>query len=375
MIRIVADNKVPFLEGALDKVARVTYLPASEIKKERIKDADALIVRTRTKCNSDLLEGTSVRFIASATIGFDHIDTTYCEANGIHWTNAPGCNSASVKQYISSALAEIIKSENKLSCDLTVGIIGVGSVGTKIESMARSLGVKLLLNDPPRARTEKSNVFIPLEKLLKESDIVTMHVPLINSGADKTFQMADSEFFSGMKKGSWFINTSRGEVVKTSSLVQSLKAGQIGGAVIDVWENEPEIDPDLLRMSFIATPHIAGYSVDGKANGTAMSVQAISRFFNLGLNYWFPDPLPLAERPLLEIDCSSKSTDEVFYELCNFAYYIRKDSDNLKNSRGLFELLRENYPVRREPEHLKVLLRDSCNHTRLMIKNLGYNLI
>lgn len=374
MVKIVADNKIPFLHGALDKRARVTYLPASEIRKEQIIDADALIVRTRTKCTSDLLEGTSVRFIASATIGYDHIDTAYCDANGIHWTNAPGCNSASVKQYISSALAEIIKAENLLSGDLTIGIIGVGNVGKKVESLVRSLGAKVLLNDPPRARTEMTGDFVPLEKILNESDIVTLHVPLNHNGTDKTFHMADNDFFSGMKKGSWFINTSRGEVVKTNSLVQSLKSGQIGGAVIDVWENEPEIDPELLRMSYIATPHIAGYSVDGKANGTAMSVQAISRFFNLGLNNWFPDTLPVAENSLLKIDCLNKTIDEIFFELSNFAYNIRKDSDNLKESPGSFELLRESYPVRREPEHLKVLLNNNCNKAELMIKNLGYNM-
>ncbi|MFW6327517.1 MAG: NAD(P)-dependent oxidoreductase, partial [Bacteroidota bacterium] len=178
MIKIVADTNIPFLKGALEEGCQMVYLPGSEIKKEHVKDADALIVRTRTKCNQELLEGTSVKFIASATIGFDHIDTDYCRDNGIAWTNAPGCNASSVKQYIASALAEIIQRERLKFRDLTIGIIGVGNVGSRIENMARVLGMNVVLYDPPRQRKEQLKDFSSLGYLQEVSDIITLHVPL-----------------------------------------------------------------------------------------------------------------------------------------------------------------------------------------------------
>jgi erythronate-4-phosphate dehydrogenase len=374
MIKIVADNRIPFLKGALDKVARVVYLPAKSITIEHLIDADALIVRTRTKCNENLLHGTSVRFIASATIGYDHIDTAYCEANGIRWTNAPGCNSASVKQYIASALAEIIRVDGKSFKNLTLGIIGVGNVGSKVEALAKTLGIKVLVNDPPLERNEGKKDFVSLDILLAESDIVTMHVPLNYHGMDKTFQMVNEKFFSTMKKATWFINTSRGEVIETQSLINVLKSGHLAGAVIDVWENEPEINTELLNLAHIATPHIAGYSADGKANGTAMSVQAISSFFDLGIDNWYPGFDPMPAKSLINLSCRSKSNEEIFCELSTIAYNIQEDTRKLKEFPSTFEMQRENYPIRREPEHLKIVLNDECKNVAQFLHGLGYKI-
>lgn len=374
MLKIVADSKIPFLAGALDSVAQVTYMPGAQISKEHIAGADALIIRTRTKCNRELLHGTSVKFIASATIGYDHIDTAYCDTHGIKWTNAPGCNSGSVKQYIASALAEIISIENKTFKDITLGIIGVGNVGSKVADMAKTLGINTLLNDPPRQRNEGKGNFTDIETVIAQSDIITMHVPLTHQGIDKTFHLANANFFAKMKHGAWFINTSRGEVMETQSLISVLESKHLGGAVIDVWENEPHINLKLLELAHIATPHIAGYSADGKANGTALSVQAISKFFNLGTDSWHPNNIPQAPANNLDIVCISKSTEQIFSELSSFAYNILLDSDKLKKLPQTFELQRETYPIRREPENLEIIATDISNPKIVFIQSLGYRL-
>lgn len=374
MLKIIADSKIPFLKGALESVAQVIYLPGSKITREHLFDADALIVRTRTKCNEALLKGTSVKIIASATIGYDHIDTNYCEANGIKWTSAPGCNSGSVKQYISSALAEIVSIEKKSFEDITLGIIGVGNVGSKVADMAKTLGIKTLLNDPPRERSEGKGEFTDIETIIAQSDIITMHVPLSHQGIDKTFHLANANFFAKMKRGAWFTNTSRGEVMETQSLINALESKHLGGAVIDVWENEPNINLKLLELAHLATPHIAGYSADGKANGTAMSVQAVSKFFNLGMDNWQPANIPKAPTSQLEIDCSSKLMEEIFAELSIFAYDIRSDSNRLKKSPETFEQQRETYPIRREPENLEIIAKDASTPLKNMIQGLGYGL-
>lgn len=209
MIRITADNKIPFLKGVLEPFARITYLPGSQIDRDAVMDSDALLVRTRTKCSSDLLSGTRVRFIGTATIGFDHIDTSFCDANNIRWTNAPGCNSSSVMQYIAAALMRI-SSESGLSMSrLTIGIIGVGNVGSKVQKLAQTLGMKVLLNDPPRQRREKKDIFVSIERVLEESDIITLHVPLNTGGKDNTFHMIDVNTLGKVKNGAWLINSSR----------------------------------------------------------------------------------------------------------------------------------------------------------------------
>lgn len=375
-IRIIADDKIPFLRGALEPFAEVSYLQPSQITKNAVKDADALIVRTRTKCNAELLERSSVKFIATATIGFDHIDAVYCESNGIKWINAPGCNSSSVQQYLASALLTLARQKEIQLGSKTIGIVGVGNVGRKVEKIAKIFGMKVLLNDPPRERKEGNEKFVSLNYLLHNSDIITFHVPLNKSGADKTFHLADSNLFEKFNNNKIFMNTSRGEVVDTVSLKNAVKNKTVKACVLDVWENEPQIDKELLNLIDISTPHIAGYSVEGKANGTAVCVNALNEFFSLGLERnWYPSHLPSSTRSkAIKINCSGKSNQEIFFELINSTYDILEDNKRLRNSVSDFEKQRGEYPIRREFTYYDVHLNNADEKIKSAISELGFNL-
>ena len=230
-LRIVADDKIPFLRGALEPFAEVTYLPGGAIAPADVKNADALITRTRTRCGEALLAGSRVRFIATATIGYDHIDTAYLRRAGIAWRNAPGCNAASVAQYIGSALV----SSGVELCGKTLGVIGVGNVGSKVAALGEALGMRVLRNDPPRAEREGSTGFTELPELLAEADFVTIHTPLTRDGAHPTFHLCDAGFPELMRPGAQLFNSGRGEVVDTAALKAALKSGRISAAVLDVW--------------------------------------------------------------------------------------------------------------------------------------------
>ncbi|MCK4922785.1 MAG: 4-phosphoerythronate dehydrogenase PdxB [Bacteroidales bacterium] len=374
-MKIVADNKIPFLKGAFEDKAEIIYLPGADISRTDLIDADALIVRTRTNCNAALLEGTSVKFIATATIGFDHIDADYCRANGIEWTNAPGCNSSSVEQYIVAVILNLAEKKRFSVDKFTIGIIGVGNVGKKVARVAEALGMKVLLNDPPRERNEAISGFVSLEEIKNQADIITFHVPLNKEGEDKTFHLADKEFIGSMKKDSILINTSRGEVVDNQALKEALKDNYLQAAVLDVWENEPDIDTDLLSLVDISTSHIAGYSTDGKANGTTMSVHAISKFFKLELDSWIPNSVPSPENSILEIECSELSKQEIIHNVYRKCYDISNDDKLLKLNPQDFENLRGTYRVRREASSYSVSLKNN-KHKDLedILRNLGFTL-
>lgn len=372
---IVADDKIPFLKGILEPYAEVLYLSGKQIDNNILKDADALIIRTRTKCTESLLAGTKVKFIGTATIGFDHIDTKYCAENNIFWTNAPGCNSSSVQQYMAAALLKMA-SEFRFSLkDKTIGIVGVGNVGSKVEKLSRMLGMRVLLNDPPRARKEGGKNFVNLKTVLTESDIITLHVPLNVVGEDCTWHLIDERSYKKMKKGTWFINTARGELAETDALIKTLESGRLGGAVIDVWENEPDIDFNLMSHTFLSTPHIAGYSTDGKANGTAMILNALSEYFELPLREWNPEDIPEPENPAFTISEAGKTSEEVLLEAVNTTYNIDEDNIKLRFSPADFEKLRNNYPVRREFKAYTVKLNGGTKQTRDMLHSLGFNVI
>ncbi|MFW5726010.1 MAG: 4-phosphoerythronate dehydrogenase [Bacteroidota bacterium] len=372
MINIVADDKIPFLAGAFEGKARIKFLPGRSITREHLTTADALITRTRTWCDRDLLDGTTVKLIASATIGYDHIDTAWCEKNNIAWTNAPASNADSVKQYVASALAFIAKQTSTPLKKLTLGIIGAGNIGSRVQQMGQALGMNVLVNDPPREEREGSKDFTPLAVLLEESDIITLHVPLVVTGRHKTNHLVKKSGLSRLKKGAWLINTSRGEVVQTEALITALQSSKLSGTVLDVWENEPNIDRQLVTLSALATPHIAGYSADGKANGTAMCVRAVSRFFNLGLDSWFPTNIPAPSQPHITLQCNNATTDELFTNLALHTYDIASDSQRLKANPANFESFREQYPARREP-HAFDLTIHNCNESfRAFLRKLGF---
>ena len=375
MIRIIADDKIPFLKGVLEPYADVTYLPGKLIGKEQLKHADALLIRTRTKCTENLLTDSQVCFIGTATIGFDHIDTRYCESHNIKWTNAPGCNSSSVQQYIAAALLKMAADYHFRLRDKTIGIIGVGNVGAKVEKLAKILGMNVLLNDPPRARKEGKKLFVDLDTLLKESDIITVHVPLNIVGEDKTYRLINDKSIQKMKKGVWLINSSRGEVAETSALKRALSTGKFGGLVLDVFENEPDIDYELLDKAFLATPHIAGYSTDGKANGTAMIVNSLCDSFKLPLRNWYPELIPQPHTTEVTIDAKNKDPEDVMSEAIFHTYSIIEDDIKLRFSPFEFEKQRGDYPVRREFPSFSVNLIGSTKKVQKMIENLGFRIV
>lgn len=336
-MKVIVDNKIPYIAGEIEKIAdKVVYLPGDAFTKEEVKEADALVVRTRTHCNRDLLEGSQVKFIVTATIGFDHIDTEYCHEAGIAWTNCPGCNAGSVEQYIHSVFL-LLKREKGLKLEeTTLGIVGVGHVGSRVKRMAESLGMKVLLNDPPRAdKGEKG--FVDLRTIASESDVITFHIPLIKEGIYRTYHLVDKDFLFSLKRNPVIINSSRGEVVDTASLLIALSAGKVKDAVIDTWEYEPVISRELMEVAFLATPHIAGYSADGKANATRMSLEALARFFGVEADFCVMPP----EYSGIQF---SDDAEEAYLQ----AYNPTRDSEWLKKCPEKFEWFRGSYPLRRE---------------------------
>ena len=323
-MKVVIDHKIPYIKEAIEKIAdEVVYLPGNAFTSDVVKDADALIVRTRTRCNRELLEGSQVKFIATATIGYDHIDTAYCQEAGITWTNCPGCNAGSVEQYIRSVLL-LLKEKKGLDLEKsTLGIVGVGHVGSRVKRMAEALGMKVLLNDPPRADQGEEG-FVDLSTILRECDVITFHTPLNREGRYATYHLVDEDLLFSLERTPFIINASRGEVVDTASLLAALAAGRVKEATIDTWEYEPRISRELLEVAFLATPHIAGYSADGKANATRMSLEALCRFFGIEADFSIVPP----EGP----------SD----------YDPTRDSEWLKAAPEKFEWFRGNYPVRRE---------------------------
>ncbi|MDD2305602.1 MAG: 4-phosphoerythronate dehydrogenase PdxB [Prolixibacteraceae bacterium] len=371
-MKIIIDDKIPYIRGAFEGVAEVVYLPGSKTTPEVVKDADAIVTRTRTICNEKLLAGSSVKFIATATIGYDHIDTEYCDAAGIKWTNAPGCNSKSVEQYIASTLMVLAARRNLQLNDLCIGVVGVGNVGSKVARICKLFGMKVLLNDPPRERAEGSAAFVNLKQVMDEADIITLHVPLNMKGEDATFHLGNEEFFSGLKKNPIMINSCRGEVVETLAVKTALKSGQVSGFVCDCWENEPDIDLELLALTEIATPHIAGYSKDGKATGTEMSVHAISKYFNLGLESWQPSGVEQPINPVFELDGTGSSEQEIIAKAILHNYDIRNDDQNFRKNTAQFEQLRGDYPVRREFPAFTIITRNIGNETLEVLRKIGF---
>ena len=314
-MKIIIDDKIPYIRGAFEVVAEIVYLPGSKTTPEIVKNADAIVTRTRTFCNEKLLAGSSVKFIATATIGYDHIDTDYCDAAGIKWTNAPGCNSKSVEQYIASTLMVLAETKKINLKDLCIGVVGVGNVGSKVARICDLLGMKVLLNDPPRERAEGS---------------------------------------------------------ETNAVKTALRKGQISGFVCDCWENEPDIDLELLAMTEIATPHIAGYSKDGKATGTQMSVHAISQFFHLGLENWQPSGVELPANPVFELNGSGLSEQEIVSKAILATYDIRNDDKDFRKDPSEFEQLRGDYPVRREFPAFTIQAKNIEEKTIEVLKKMGF---
>lgn len=313
-MRIIIESHIPFIRGIAENAGHeVKYLDPEDFTPETIKNADALIVRTRTKCNAELLDGSDVKVIATATIGTDHIDLDYCREKGIAVHNAPGCNAPAVAQYVFSVIGHL-----KPDCRC-LGIVGVGHVGSIVNKWASANGINTLLCDPPRALKEGSAGFVSLDEIARRCDVITFHVPLDSS----THHMIDREFLATVAPDALIINAARGPVADTDAL---LSASQT--LAIDCWEGEPQINLDLLAKATVATPHIAGYSLEGKQRATAMALNAVDPAINLPVAGYTPSP----------------SMSEIIA-----SYNPIADTAALKSSPRAFESLRNTYPYRPEP--------------------------
>lgn len=369
-MNIIADKNIPFLKGIVEAFGNVTYLGGNEFTKESIKNADTLIVRTVTHFDADILSDSLVKLICSATIGYDHIDTDYCDSHGIIWKNAPGCNSGSVQQYVASALICIAAKKNLTLKGKTIGIVGVGNVGKKVAAICEALGMRVLKNDPPRAKTEQSDEFVSLDVIKKEADIITFHTPLTKDGEYKTLHLANRDFFSSLDKKPIIINSARGSIIDTEAIKQAIIEDRISGAIIDCWEKEPNIDIEYLHLVDIATPHIAGYSADGKANATRMSLESIADFWSLD-----ETPIKKVVPPAIEnsvIDFGMLEDDK-FEQAILRTYNPLEDYERLLGNPEQFSSFRSNYPLRREFQAYTIKNIDNRD-TRVLCRKIGFNI-
>lgn len=344
-MKILADAHIPYLRGIAEQFGEVEYLPGNQFTREAIREKDALIVRTVTHFGEEILSGTRVKLICSATIGFDHIDTAWCDTHGVAWRTAPGCNAASVEQYVTASLLYLAEKHRFDLKGKTIGIVGVGNVGSKVEAACKKSGMRVLLNDPPREKQEGSGLFVDIETIQREADIITFHTPLTKTGKHKTHHLADDRFLASVGKKPFIINAARGGVTDNQALKKAIHSGNIAGVVLDCWENEPEIDRELLRLADIATPHIAGYSADGKWTATKMSLENMNRFFNLGIEPYYQE-IPTPPDPV--IDLQGVAPEYQLQHAVWHTYNPVTETTALKSSPEKFYWFRSNYPLRRE---------------------------
>ncbi len=356
-MKTVVAETVMLGREAFETLGDVDVIPDRQIGPEQLKEADALIIRSKTKVTPELIAGSKVRFIGTATAGFEHLDFQCLEKAGIRWCASPGCNADSVADYITAALLGLHTRERVELDGKTIGIIGAGQVGSRVARRAAALGLRVLLNDPPRAAREGDARFTPLNQLLAESDLVTLHMPLITEKPWPTLRMADGLFFEKLKPGACFINAARGKVLDADALLRAKAGGIVSHAMLDVWDPEPQIRADVLAAASLGTPHIAGHSLEGKLNGTVQVYREACRVFNVGPG-WDPAPLlPAIEVPELTLDPHGKTDNEVLAEAVAAVYDIRADQLSAADI-PRFDELRAHYRVRREFKNTAVRLTE-----------------
>jgi len=378
-MQIVADENIPFVAECFSSIGDVVTISGRAMTPDAIRNADILLARSITKVNADLLSSSKASFVATATIGFEHIDIEYLSQNNIGFASAPGSNANSAAEYIIATLLEIGQKHNITLDDKSIGVIGVGNVGSRVAKKCAAMGMKTFLNDPPLQRQTKDPKYLPIEELY-DCDFITFHTPLTFEGIDKTFHLADDKFFKSLKPGCVFLNDSRGGVVDSKALKQTITAGKLKAVVLDVWENEPNIDTELLEMVDICSPHIAGYSLDGKIAGMIMIYKAACEYFKIDakfdIEYFLPEPTV----PQIKIDLTNGNEQEVLSSTVRKIYDIRKDDARLREilnepneSRGkFFDNLRKNYPVRREFQNTNILLATGDLSKKL--KGIGFKI-
>jgi erythronate-4-phosphate dehydrogenase len=377
MLNIIVDENIVFAKEAFALFGNVTLLSGREINNSILKDADILIVRSITKVDKELLKNTPVKFVGTATIGTDHIDLEYLKKNKIAFADAKGCNAYSVAEYLVVSLLNLSVRFNFTLKEKSIGIVGVGNVGSKVAKFADALGMKVLLNDPPLQRAGNNNSFVSLDEILN-ADIITLHVPLNLSGIDRTYHLFDKKKLMGLKDGTILINTSRGAVIKNQELLEIIDTKKLK-VVLDVWENEPDINIDLLNKVIIGTPHIAGYSLEGKINGTKMIFDALADYLNLNISFNFTKEAP--KNSLLSFE-KSETIEKDLDQIVSKIYPIQRDDKLMRKMLNMsreerikyFDLLRKDYPIRREFNNYRIELKNFDGKTKNILTNLRFNI-
>ena len=379
-MKIICAETVLLGHEALSHAGKTVIIPDREITRNDLLDADALIVRSKTKINRELLHDTPVKFVGTATAGTDHIDAAYLEQRGIYWCGSPGCNANSVSEYLAAALLTLSRRHGFDLAGKTIGVIGCGNVGSRVVRKCEALGMNVLRNDPPLAATSTDPDFHPLETVLAESDIITLHVPLVKDGPWPTARMADYRFFEQLKPGTLFINAARGSVCDYDALLDAKAAGAVSRIVLDVWNPEPAFRTDVLKMTDLASPHIAGHSYEGKLNGTIACYNELCNFFEITKDWNIAASLPEAEVQTLKVDCAGRDEEEVLHEIISQIYDIEIDdrlireaavADEIDRARN-FDTLRKNYRVRREFMNTKVAVQNASDSLYRKVKAMGF---
>ncbi len=377
-MKILADENIPYVADVFDHFGEIVTIQGRSITADLLKEVDCLLVRSITKVNEALLKDSKVKFVATATIGFDHIDTEYLAKKGIGFSSAPGSNSVSVAEYIVAALLHLSKKLNFQLGEKSIGIVGVGNVGSKVAARCNALGMKVILNDPPLFADTHDEKYRPIEALY-DCDILTFHTPLTKEGKYPTKHLINDELLSKVKNGVILINSSRGGVGDTTAIMRAIEKGKVSASVFDVWENEPEISNALHTLADIATPHIAGYSFDGKVKGTEMIYRAAARFFGIESQWRLELPAPLV--PEFSLPRKYSSTEEALQTIITAVYDIMSDDANMRvltsmaeNERGrYFDKLRKEYPVRREFANTHIVLQKQDPTLKKMLQALEFS--
>ncbi|WP_449103534.1 4-phosphoerythronate dehydrogenase PdxB [Pseudomonas veronii] len=378
---IVADENIPLLDAFFQGFGEIRRVPGRSIDRATVEQADVLLVRSVTNVNRALLEGSKVRFVGTCTIGTDHLDLDYFQRAGIQWSSAPGCNARGVVDYVLGSLQTLAEIEGADLNQRTYGVVGAGEVGGRLVKVLKGLGWNVLVCDPPRQIAEDGD-YVSLEQIIEQCDVISLHTPLTKSGNGSTWHLFDRERLNRLKPGAWLINASRGPVVDNAALRDVLLSREDLQAVLDVWEGEPEVDVDLADLCVLATPHIAGYSLDGKQRGTAQIYQAFCTHLGQAPAIELSDLLPppwLAEVHL------NASTDPAWAlaTLCRSVYDPRRDDADFRRSlvgtvdeqRKAFDLLRKHYPERREIDGLKVRIHGQSALLSGIVEALGAELL
>jgi len=374
---IVADENIPLLDAFFTRFGEIRRFPGRSIDRAAIQEADVLLVRSVTNVNRALLEGGKVRFVGTCTIGTDHLDLDYFQEAGIAWSSAPGCNARGVVDYVLGSLLTLAEIEGADLTQRTYGVVGAGEVGGRLVQVLRGLGWNVLVCDPPRHASEGGD-YVSLDRIIEQCDAISLHTPLSKSGDQPTWHLFDKARLSRLKPGAWLINAARGPVVDNSALREVLLQRDDLQAVLDVWEGEPQVDMALADLCVLATPHIAGYSLDGRQRGTAQIYQALCRFLGQAPQVSLSDLLP--QSWLGEVGLNANCDPAwALAMLCRGVYDPRRDDADFRRSLGgsvaqqrvAFDLLRKQYPPRREIDGLKVRVNGESPALQRIVAALG----